>query len=108
MALEFTHAEGTITEPALTIYSISYCDYCREAKAFLHENGFAYRYVFVDLLPPADQFTARKIISHPDIKSPLYPVLEIAGDEERIYGFNRDVWAARLSIADSAHASGLD
>jgi len=107
VALEFTHAEGTIREPALTIYSISYCDYCREAKAFLHEHGFAYRYVFVDLLPPADQFTAKKTISHPDIKSPLYPVLEIAGDEERIYGFNREVWATRLGIADTTRSNAL-
>jgi len=99
VSLEFNHVEGRVTKPALTIYSISYCEFCKEAKSLLHEAGYAYRYLFVDLLPPADQFTVKRNLSRPDVKSPLYPVLEIEGQEERIYGYNREVWAERLGIS---------
>jgi glutaredoxin len=103
--LEFTRVEGRVTKPTLTIYSISYCEFCKEAKSLLHEAGYAYRYLFVDLLPPADQFTVRKTLDRPGVKSPLYPVLEIEGQEDRIYGFNREVWAARLGISTASPAS---
>jgi glutaredoxin len=100
MAVEYTYVDGEVAAPVLTVYSISYCGYCRHAKAFLHENGFAYRYVFIDQLPPADQFELKKMLAQPEVKSTLYPVLEIA-DGERLYGFNPEVWASRLGVADS-------
>ncbi|THB62534.1 MAG: glutaredoxin family protein [Spirochaetaceae bacterium] len=97
--LNFTHIEGEITKPELVMYSLSTCAFCRRAKQFLQDNGFAFSFIHVDEL---DQETKAQVKA--DIKArfkslPVFPVLVI-NDEEVVFGFAEAKWRKTLLQGD--------
>jgi len=92
----FIPVDGTRPSPALTVYSLTYCTPCKEARAYLQSRGYTFRYVEVDELPPAEGFHIKRHITPKNVKSLLYPVLEI-GDGDLVYGYNPEDWEGRIS-----------
>lgn len=88
--------EGIIKKPEMTIYSLTYCGSCKDARDFLKEKGYTFKYIELDTLPPHERFGLKRTINPENKKDMLYPVLEING-EERLYGYNPDVWLDRIS-----------
>lgn len=113
MAVEYVYVEGEVRTPSITIYSVSTCSHCAEARALLGSMRLAYRYVLVDMLPPADRFIVERRLKRPETNIRTYPVLEICKpapcDEPgpginhesgtnpdppgRVYGYDPEVWA---------------
>ncbi len=91
MPEKFELIEGPVKKPDLTIYSLTYCMSCKDAREFLKSEGYTFRYIELDTLPPHERFTLKRKINPEKEKDVLLPVLEING-EDRIYGFNRQVW----------------
>ncbi len=48
----------TTDAPALTVYSTTWCGYCRRLKTQLDQNGIAYTEVDIEEDPAAAQFVA--------------------------------------------------
>ncbi|HUX14685.1 MAG TPA: glutaredoxin domain-containing protein, partial [Spirochaetia bacterium] len=87
---------GTVASPPLTVYSLTYCTPCKEARAYLESRGYSFRYIEVDDMPPAESFHIKRHITPRNIKALLYPILEI-GDGEMVYGYNSTDWEARIA-----------
>jgi mycoredoxin len=48
----------TVSDAALTMYSTSWCGYCRKLKMALKSQGIAYTEIDIDADPAAAQFVA--------------------------------------------------
>lgn len=79
----------------MTIYSLTYCGVCKEARDFLNEKGYTFTYIELDTLPPHERFGLKRTINPENQKDMLYPVLEIEG-QDRLYGYNPDVWLDKI------------
>lgn len=88
--------DGSRPSPALTIYSLTYCGPCKEARAYLQSKGYSFRYIEVDELPPAEGFHIKRHITPKNVRSLLYPVLEIGGGD-LVYGYNPNDWEDRIA-----------
>lgn len=97
----FITIDGPIIEPALTLYSLTWCVPCKAARAYLAEQGYRFRYMEVDDLPPAEGFQIKRHITPVNVRSLTYPILEI-GNGTFIYGFQAEAWEAAIS----QHRSG--
>ena len=101
MALEYSRVDGPVKTPSLTLYSLSYCEVCKEAGDLLSSLGLAYRYLLVDKLPRQQILQVKREIQAEGQKSILYPVLRIEGDET-LYGFDKELWAQKLEQSVAA------
>lgn len=86
--------EGNIESPELLVYGLSFCDHCKEAKDYLTELGFSFRFLLVDKLPGKQIIKIKREIEPADSTSILYPVLKV--DNDYLYGFNQEVWEQKL------------
>lgn len=95
--VEFNEVEGEKSTPGLTVYALSTCAFCRRAMGYLRENGFGYRFVYLDQL----DFDLKREVKaelkerYGDIK--LYPILTI-NDADMIAGFKQERWAEALGL----------
>jgi glutaredoxin len=104
MALEYSRVDGPVKTPSLTLYSLSYCEVCREAGNLLSSLGLAYRYLLVDKLPRQQILQVKREIQAAGQKSILYPVLRIEGDET-LYGFDETLWTRKLEQTETARVN---
>jgi glutaredoxin-like protein NrdH len=96
MAIEYEKVEGAAGPRSLILYSLSFCASCREASSFLRELGLGFRYAYVDQLPDEERLTLKKALTPANPRDLMYPILEIDG-AERLYGYKREIWQARLA-----------
>ncbi len=94
MKAEYTIIEGRLETPELTLYGLSFCDHCREAKELLQNMGFSFRYFQVDKLPKKEIVRIKRKIEPAGGKSIVYPVLKT--DDDFLYGFDRTIWEQKL------------
>ncbi len=95
MSIEYTTVEGPLKAPEITMYSISYCDACKSAKQFLTNQGYTFRYVYIDLLPEDESRRMRMELQGDRQTGALFPVLEL-NSTDRLYGFIQILWERRL------------
>lgn len=79
------------TQPAVTVYSTTWCAYCKMAKEYLTSKGVSFREVDVE----KDAEAARAIVAKTGQMG--VPVIEV-GDEV-ILGFDRPRLDAALKLA---------
>lgn len=84
-------------QPAVILYSTSWCGYCRKARAFLKQRNVAYVEKDVERDPVAGQEATRKTGGYGGV-----PVLDIGGTI--IHGF--DVPAIERALAEQARRRG--
>ncbi len=84
--------------PKLVVYSLTYCQPCKRAAAFLRENGYEFDYVEVDELPPSPRFDIKRKINPTNVRSLTFPVLSI-GEDRFLYGFEPQVWREQIEGA---------
>lgn len=86
--------EGERSERGLVLFAISTCPHCRNARDFLEENGFAYRYVYLDLLEGDRQ---REVLGEAERYNPRrsFPTLVI-DDDQVLVGFSEPEWKGKL------------
>ncbi|MEM7483105.1 MAG: glutaredoxin family protein [Acidobacteriota bacterium] len=63
-----------MTEQKITVYSTTWCADCRRTKAFLDQQGVAYREIDIE----QDEAAAELVMKHNDGKRRV-PTLEVAG-----------------------------
>ncbi|WP_321991781.1 glutaredoxin domain-containing protein [Marispirochaeta aestuarii] len=97
MKAEYTIIEGTLETPELTLYGLSFCDHCREAKKLLEKMGFSFRYLQVDRLPKKEIVRIKREIEPAGVKTIVYPVLKT--DADFLYGFDQTIWEQKLRQA---------
>ena len=95
--LAYSEVKGSKTTPAITVYALSTCGFCKRAMKFLEANGFAYRYIHVDLIPVDTKNEAKRELKekyHTDIAFPFVTV----GNEEHLVGFIEADWKRTLGV----------
>ena len=85
---------GEINEHDLLLYALSTCGWCRKARKYLEDCGYAYRYVYVDLL---EGDTLKDVVEEVERYNPKksFPTLVIDGDVV-VAGFDRSNYAEKL------------
>ena len=97
MKADYTKPEGGLETPELTLYGLSFCDHCREAKELLESMGLSFRYLQVDRLPKKEIVRIKRKIEPAGGKSIVYPVLKT--DNVFLYGFDQTIWQQKLRQA---------
>ncbi|MCU0237474.1 MAG: glutaredoxin family protein [Acidobacteria bacterium] len=70
----------------VTFYGLSTCVWCRKTRNLLDKLGVAYDYVYVDLLPPAEQEKAMAEVRRWN-PNESFPVV-VFNDSECVLGFD--------------------
>jgi len=94
--LPFNDPEKGSKPAELKLYTLSDCDHCRQAMAFLDGHGIPYRYLHVDRLRPELRIMIKKQLTYRYQSNLVFPMLELPG-EDFIFGFEEGGWKRRLS-----------
>jgi glutaredoxin-like protein NrdH len=89
--LKFTVQEGKDSRHDLTVYALSTCGYCKRALAYLQEKSLAFRYVYIDLLPPDVKTELKDELKEKFQRTLLFPFLVVDG-KEATAGFDQEKW----------------
>lgn len=108
MAIPFTYIDGERCSPSITVFALSTCAYCQSARTLLKSMRMAFRYVFVDLLSPSEQFDLIRRLYDRAPGKHLYPVLELSNapwDDpdatfDRVFGFDPAIWSAHIAAPE--------
>ena len=92
----FKKVEGSKQDRELYFIGLSTCGFCRRAKSFLEEEGFAYSYVDVDRLDREVRLDLKADIRRRFTEDLLYPMLVI-DDADFIKGFKKEDWLEKLA-----------
>jgi glutaredoxin len=94
--LEYTEVPGTRREHEITVYALSTCGFCRRALAFLNDKGFAYRFVYMDLLPLDIKTEAKRILKERFKTEVSFPFAVIDG-KKHLVGFVEADWEKTIN-----------
>lgn len=92
---EFETKQGKPSERPLILFALTTCGFCKKARAFLDEQGFAYDFLYMDRLDPTLKKGLKEEFSRRFGKRLTYPTL-IVGGEEILTGFIRVAWEEEL------------
>ncbi len=95
--LEYTSVPGTRTTPALTVYALSTCGFCKRSLAFLEANGFAYRYVHLDRIPLDTKNEVKRALKEKYKADVAFPFVTV-GDADYLVGFIEVDWKKTLGV----------
>jgi len=96
-SLAYTDVSGERTTPALTVYALSTCGFCKRAMSFLGAHKFAYRFIHVDALSLETKTEAKRELKeryHADV---AFPFMTIDG-KDHLVGFIEADWRATLGV----------
>ncbi len=93
--IEFETREGEKNEKEITLLGLTTCSFCRKGKDFLDQQGFSYRYLFLDKLDPDVKKQMKAEFTDTFNKRLSYPTLIIDG-KEILTGFIRIAWEKEL------------
>ena len=97
--LEYTAVPGSRNEHAITVYALSTCGFCKRAIAFLNAKGFAYRYVYMDLIPLETKAEAKRELKERFKDDVAFPFAVVDGDKHLV-GFIEPDWVATLGVGE--------
>ena len=93
--LNYTSVAGSRSDHAITVYALSTCGFCKRALAFLGAKGFAYRYVYVDLLPLQTKDEIKRILKERYGENVAFP-FAVVDKDRHLVGFIEADWARTL------------
>jgi len=93
--LSYTSVAGSQPNRGITVYALSTCGFCKRALAYLNAKGFAYRYVYVDLLPLETKDEIKRILKERYKENMAFPFAVVDG-EKHLVGFIEADWARVL------------
>jgi glutaredoxin-like protein NrdH len=96
-SVEYTRVDGEKNDPSLRIYALSTCAFCEKAMNFLKENGYAYEYLFMDLIDREVKKSIKTELKEKHGSIPLFPLLVVDG-EKSLSGFTEEKWRELLNI----------
>ncbi len=94
-SLNFETVEGRNTDRDLVLFALTTCSFCKKAKAFLEENSFQYRFVYMDKIDPEAKKAFKTEFAERFNKRLSYPTLLI-DNKELLTGFIRIAWEKEL------------
>lgn len=95
--LSYTTVDGPRTEPAITVYALSTCGFCKRAMTFLQNNGFAYRYIYVDTIPVEVKNEAKRALKDKYKADVAFPFATV-GASDHLVGFIEADWKRTLGV----------
>lgn len=93
--LKYTTKDGTNSRRDVEVYALSTCGFCKRALAFLDDQGIAYRYVHVDLVPLEDKNRAKAELAEKFKTFVSFP-FAVIDDSEYLVGFIEADWRKTL------------
>jgi glutaredoxin len=97
--IQFTHRIGKKSPTRILVLALSTCGFCKSALEFLDRNGFDYRFVHVDTLPPAAKSRLREEFSSRFGGKLVYPTM-ILNESEIVQGFLLPSWERALGLQE--------
>lgn len=89
--------EGTRNDHSIMVYALSTCGFCKRALAFLDANQFAYKYLFVDLIP-IDVKNGIKQELKERFKENVASPFAVIDDKKYLIGFIEADWRLTLQV----------
>ncbi len=97
--MSWVTVDGEKDDKEISVYSLSYCHACDEAKAYLKERDVKFRYLDIDKADPEHRQDAAGIFGW-DIPqggiSIAFPIIVV--DDTKIIGFDREKIANSLNL----------
>jgi glutaredoxin-like protein NrdH len=93
--LAYTDVAGSRPGPEITVYALSTCGFCKRALAWLDAKGFAYRYVYMDLVPLEVKTDAKRQLKERFKADVSFPFAVIGG-KDHLVGFVEADWSKTL------------
>ncbi|MBN2509885.1 MAG: glutaredoxin [Spirochaetales bacterium] len=94
--IPFTTVEGRDTGRDLKVFALTTCGFCKRAMAFMHEQGPAFSYVYVDELGPDIKQELKDRFYKAFGAKMLFPTLLVDG-KDFLPGFIRLHWEKALT-----------
>ena len=95
--VEFTAVPGSKTEHDIAILALSTCGFCKRGMEFLQSQDFAYRFIYLDLIPPELKQKVKEEFRTKFQSSLSYPALVVDRSKMTI-GFIKRQWEEMLGI----------
>ncbi len=95
--VDFTAVPGTKTEHDIAILALSTCGFCKRGMEFLQAQHFAYRFIYLDLIPPELKQQVKEEFKTKFQSSLSYPAL-VLDRQKMTIGFIKRHWEELLGI----------
>ncbi|MFP4012223.1 MAG: glutaredoxin family protein [Spirochaetaceae bacterium] len=95
---KYTEVSGIPSGREIVVYGLLRCAPCKEARDFLEQKGWRYKYVHLERQPQELRARIKKGFAAAHGARPIYPVLELDGTY--YFGFDRVVWEQLIAGND--------
>lgn len=95
--LTYTSVNGAKTSPAITVYALSTCGFCKRSMAYLEKNGYAYRYIYVDTIPLETKTETKRTLKEKYKVDIAFPFVTV-GESDHLVGFIEADWKRTLGL----------
>jgi len=89
--------DGTRTDHEIMVYALSTCGFCKRALAFLDAHQFAYRYLYVDLIPIDTKNAIKQELKQRFKENVAFP-FAVIDDKKYLIGFIEADWKMTLGV----------
>jgi len=96
--LSYTVKTGR-SEKAITIYALSTCGFCKRAMAFLDDQGFAYKYIYLDQIPLETKNEVKAVLKEKFKENVAFP-FAVIDETDHLVGFIQPDWVRTLGIKE--------
>ena len=94
--INFITEDGNDSGHSITVYALSTCGFCRRAISYLRERKLAFRYVYIDELPPDVKAEIKAELREKYMRNLVFPFL-VVDDRESTTGFVQEKWNELLA-----------
>lgn len=95
--LTYTTVHGERTTPAITVYALSTCGFCKRAMTYLEKNKFAYRFIYMDAIPIEIKNEAKRTLKEKFKADIAFPFATV-GESDHLVGFIEADWKRTLGL----------
>jgi glutaredoxin-like protein NrdH len=95
--LKFDKKDGEKTSPAITVYALSTCGFCKRSMTFLEANGYAYRFIYLDKIPLESKTEVKKELKEKYKTDIAFPFVTV-GTADYLVGFIEVDWKKTLGL----------
>jgi glutaredoxin len=93
--INYTAVPGAVSARDVEVYALSTCGFCKRALAFLKDQGIAYRYVHIDLMPFETKERVKKDLADRFHEHISFPYAVVDG-RVTLIGFIEADWRRKL------------
>jgi glutaredoxin len=95
--LEYTSVDGARKDHDIVVFALSTCGFCKRSMSFLNDNGFAYRYIYVDRIPLETKTEVKRILKERYKDDVAFPFATVDG-KDHLVGFIEPDWKKTLGV----------